>query len=256
MNKSPDASTLKQWWQAFHEGQDATARDFLIQHYLYLVKYAVGRMLIHLPNHIDADDLVGYGLMGLIQSVDKYELSRNVRFETFAMTRIRGAILDQLRAMDWMPRSLRQKAREIEKAIQEIEQRRGQSADEASIAQALNLDVAELRQLLSETSFLVLSLDYLLNPHDQDSISLGDTLADPRPQPAETLEKEAVKQALQEAIASLPKREATLVTLYYFEGLTMKEIGQVLGVTEARICQLHAQSIHRLRARMQKLLDL
>lgn len=250
MQKASSAE-LQSWWQALKAG-DSEARDKLIVNYLYLVKYAVGRMLVHLPSHLEADDLSGYGLMGLIQAVDKFELARNVRFETFAMTRIRGAILDQLRALDWMPRSLRQKARQIEKAIYEIEQRTGRSADESSIAEALDTDIQSLRQTLSETSFLVLSLDYLLHPHAGET--LGTQVADPRPGAAETLDRQALRQILQEALKSLPEREQKLVSLYYFEGLTMKEIGQVLELTEARICQIHAQAIHRLRARMQKLL--
>lgn len=250
MATRPDAATLRAWWQAFQQAGSAEAREKLITHYLYLVKYAVGRMLVHLPAHLDPDDLIGYGLMGLIQSVEKFELARNVRFETFAMTRIRGAILDQLRAMDWMPRSLRQKAKEIELAIARIEQETGRSADEDSIAAALGIDVETLRQTLSETSFLVLSLDYLLNPHEDGSEALGTMIPDPGPRPDERAEQESLREALADAIRSLPEREQKLISFYYFEGLTMKEIGKVLQVTEARICQLHAQAIHRLRARL------
>jgi len=246
----PDAATLQAWWQALQQG-DAQARHKLITHYLYLVKYAVGRLLVHLPSHLDADDLVGYGLIGLIQSVDKFEPARKIRFETFAMTRIRGAMLDQLRALDWMPRSLRQKAKEIEQAIQRIEQRTGQNADDTAIAAELGISSGTLQQQLLETSFLVLSLDYLLNPQQADSETLGGLIADPSPQPAEQAEQAALKDSLKQALQSLPEREQKLVALYYFEGLTMKEIGKALNLTEARICQLHAQAILRLRARMQ-----
>ena len=254
MATRPDAANLRAWWQAYQHEGSGEARTKLITHYLYLVKYAVGRMLVHLPAHLDPDDLIGYGMMGLIQSVEKFELARNVRFETFAMTRIRGAILDQLRAMDWMPRSLRQKAKEIEQAIARIEQETGRSADEDAIAATLGIEVDTLRQTLSETSFLVLSLDYLLNPHAEGSESLGAAIPDPGPRPEDHAETEALREALQAAIKSLPEREQKLIAFYYFEGLTMKEIGRVLQVTEARICQLHAQAIHRLRARMQVLL--
>lgn len=253
MATRPEASTLRAWWQAYQQEGSASAREQLITHYLYLVKYAVGRMLVHLPAHLDPDDLIGYGLMGLIQSVEKFELARNVRFETFAMTRIRGAILDQLRAMDWMPRSLRQKAKEIEQAIARIEQETGRSAEEEAIASELGTDVDTLRQTLSETSFLVLSLDYLVNPQE-GSETLGATIPDPGARPDEKAEQEALREALKKAISTLPEREQKLIAFYYFEGLTMKEIGRVLQVTEARICQLHAQAIHRLRARMQMLL--
>ncbi|HEY9841301.1 MAG: FliA/WhiG family RNA polymerase sigma factor [Candidatus Sericytochromatia bacterium] len=255
MSTRADTSTLRAWWQAYQQEASAEAREKLITHYLYLVKYAVGRMLVNLPGHLDPDDLIGYGLMGLIQSVEKFELARNVRFETFAMTRIRGAILDQLRAMDWMPRSLRQKAKEIEQAIARIEQETGRSAEEGAIADELGMDVDTLRQNLSETSFLVLSLDYLLNPHEEGSESLGANIPDPGLRPDEHAEQESLRESLKNAIATLPEREQKLIAFYYFEGLTMKEIGRILQVTEARICQLHAQAIHRLRARLKVLLS-
>lgn len=253
MSKSPDPARIQAWWQSCQQG-DAHARDQLITHYLYLVKYAVGRMLVHLPAHLDSDDLIGYGLMGLIQSVDKFEWARGIRFETFAMTRIRGAILDQLRALDWMPRSLRQKAKEIEQAIQAVEQRLGRSAEESEIAAELGVGVDLLREQLSETSFLVLSLDYLMHPDDEGGDTLAASLPDPRPRPDAQAEQQSVREALQMALQTLPEREQRLVAFYYFEGLTMKEIGQVLQVTEARVCQLHAQAIHRLRGRLQRLL--
>lgn len=256
MATRPEASTLRAWWQVYQQDGNAEAREKLITHYLYLVKYAVGRMLVNLPGHLDPDDLIGYGLMGLIQSVEKFELARNVRFETFAMTRIRGAILDQLRAMDWMPRSLRQKAKDIEQAIQRIEQETGRSAEEEAIATELGIDIETLRQNLSETSFLVLSLDYLMNPHGDGSETFGASIPDPGLRPDERAEQEAVREALKSAISSLPEREQKLIACYYFEGLTMKEIGSLLSVTEARICQLHAQAIHRLRARMKAMLGL
>lgn len=254
MSTPIDAHLIRTWWQNYQDTADSDARQKLITHYLYLVKYAVGRMLVNLPKHLDPDDLIGYGLMGLIQSVEKFELARNVRFETFAMTRIRGAILDQLRAMDWMPRSLRQKAKEVEQAIARIEQATGRIADEESIAKELGVDLETLHQTLSETSFLVLSLDYLLNPQDDGSESFGDLIPDNRMGPDEKLEQEAMRQALKAAIDYLPEREKKLIAFYYFEGLTMKEIGKVLDVTEARVCQLHSQAIHRLRARLKLIL--
>ena len=254
MSTHIETSLIRSWWQSYQEAADQDSRQKLITHYLYLVKYAVGRMLVNLPKHLDPDDLIGYGLMGLIQSVEKFELARNVRFETFAMIRIRGAILDQLRAMDWMPRSLRQKAKEVEQAIARIEQATGRTADEESIARELGIDLETLHHTLSETSFLVLSLDYLLNPHDDGSDSFGDLIADSRMRPDEQLEQEAVRQALKESIEYLPEREKKLISFYYFEGLTMKEIGKVLEVTEARVCQLHSQAIHRLRARLKLIL--
>lgn len=246
-----DPTVLTQWWLIYQNEQDIFAREQLITHYLYLVKYAVGRMLVHLPSHLEADDLSGYGLIGLIQAVEKFELARNIRFETFATQRIRGAILDQLRALDWLPRSLRKKAKDIEKAIQTLEQNTGNSPSEADIAQALNIDVTTLRLWLSETSFLMLSFDYVLSPVESDGNRFGDTLADPTPGPAEQAQKKVLNDALISALKHLPEREQHLVSLYYFEGLTLKEIGHVLKVSEARVCQLHAKALHQLRSRLQ-----
>lgn len=246
-----DAAALKQWWLNYSKNQDQQAREQLITHYLYLVKYAVGRMLVHLPSHLEADDLTGYGLMGLIQAVEKFELARNIRFETFATQRIRGAILDQLRALDWLPRSLRKKAKDIEKAIQSIEQHTGNSASETDIAAALAIDKETLRLWLSETSFLMLSFDYVFSPGEHEGNTFGDTLADLSPGPAEQTQKKLLCESLAQALKHLPEREQQLVSLYYFEGLTLKEIGHVLKVSEARVCQLHAKALHQLRSRLQ-----
>ena len=244
-------SDLKQLWAQYLDNQDRTAREALLTHYIYLVKYAVGRMMLKLPSHIDGDDLIGYGLIGLIQSLEKFDAERAVKFETFAMTRIRGAILDALRAQDWMPRSLRKKAKVIEKAIRSIEARTGQAAQEEDIAKELDLPLDTLREQLLETSFLVVSLDYLLHP--DSPYSVGNALAS-TDDTTQELDQEAVRDALTQALGGLPERERNLISFYYFEGLTMKEIGVVLKVSEARVCQIHAQSIHRLKARMLNLL--
>ena len=246
---------IAECWDAYLQRGQAEARDRLIQHYLYLVRYAVSRMLVQLPPHLDSDDLIGYGLLGLIQSIEKFDPARKVRFETYAMTRIRGAILDELRAMDWMPRSLRRKARELEQAMQAIEHRTGRPAREEELSVELGLTPEELQKMLCETSYLLVSLDYLLSP-DSHARNWEESLPDTREShdPLAQVEKQALQEALRQALASLPEREQKLVALYYFEGLTMKEIGKVLELTEARICQLHAQSIHRLKARMQTLL--
>lgn len=248
---SADPSALKALWQQYQNHQDSDARAALITHYLYLVKYAVGRMLVHLPAHLEADDLTGYGLMGLIQAVEKFDLARNIRFETFAAQRIRGAILDQLRSLDWLPRSLRQKAKAIEQAIQALEQNTGKSPGEAEIAQHLNIDLDTLHTWLSETSFLMLSFDYVLSSDSGDTFSLGDTLADPQPGPAEQTHKQLLKADLRRALEHLTEREQQLISLYYYEGLTLKEIGRVLNVSEARVCQLHAKALHHLRSTLQ-----
>lgn len=242
---------LHQLWELYQQQQDVDAREKLIIHYAYLVKYAVSRLMINLPNNLDYDDLLSYGMIGLIQSLDKFDMARNIKFETFAMSRIRGAILDELRAQDWMPRSLRKKAKDIERAIKKVEDEHGQSATEQQIADTLQISVEELHHSLSETSFLVLSLDYILSQDSQQGATLEDTIADDRDKtPAELLEVKSLQEALIKALEGLPERERLLITLYYYEGLTMKEIGRILGVTEARVCQLHSQAIHRMRSRL------
>ena len=245
-------SELAKLWQDFQDNDDALAREKLIIHYAYLVKYVVHRLMVTLPATIDNDDLMGYGIMGLIQSVEKFNLARGIKFETFSMPRIRGAIIDELRAQDWLPRSLRQKAKNIEKTISKLEGELGRAPNEDEIAASLNIGTNELQQILSETSFLVLSLDYLLSPEAGDkSISIADTIADDdRKTPYMIYESKDMRTGLQNAITNLPEREKLLITLYYYEGLTMKEIGKVMTITEARVCQLHTQAILRMKSRL------
>lgn len=242
---------LDKAWADYLDSKAPKAREKLIVHYLYLVKYAVHRMMVNLPSNLDKHDLMSYGMIGLIQSLDKFDTSRNTKFETFAMTRVRGAILDELRAQDWMPRSLRKKAKDIEKAIKRIELKKGKAASEDEIAQEMNISIKELRKSLSDTSFLVLSLDYLISRDSQQGATLEDTIPDDLDQtPSVLVQEQAKKEALIEALQWLPERERLLITLYYYEGLTMKEIGRILEVTEARVCQLHSQAVHRMRTKL------
>ena len=221
-------------------------------HYSPLVKYVAGRVGTGLPPTIEQADLVSYGIFGLMDAIEKFEPAREFKFETYAITRIRGAIIDELRAVDWVPRSVRTKARDIENACAALETRLGRTPRESEIAQELGLTVKELRQVLSQIRCKnVSALDDLLYNAEGDQTSLGDTLADTRMEaPGEQLEVTETKQLLARAISGLPERDKVVVTLYYYEGLTLAEIGHVLGVTESRVCQIHTKAMLQLRARL------
>jgi len=242
-------------WQRYTRAPDPVVREKLITAYLPLVKYVVGRLAVTLPPTIEADDLLGYGVMGLIAAIERFNPERGIKFETFATSRIRGAIIDELRAQDWLPRSLRQKAKEMESTIRHLENQLGRTATDQELAQAFGVGLDQLPKSLQEIVAPVLSLDELVSlSEDGQKISWLDTLTDERLGPAATQDHEAMLDVLGQAIDQLPEREKTLVALYYHEGLTLKEIGAVLSVTESRVCQLHAQAMARLRTRINGLL--
>ena len=202
------------------------------------------------PN-IEQADLVSYGIFGLIDAIEKFDLSRAIKFETYAISRIRGAIIDELRAIDWIPRSVRYKAREVEKAYASLEGKLHRTPTEAEVAEEMGITLEDLHQVFSRVSFVnVVALDELLNVGGEkgDKLSLVDTLEDTKAEdPVAAFESEETKYLLAKAINQLPEREKIVVTLYYYEGLTLAEIGQVLGVTESRICQMHTKAVLQLR---------
>jgi RNA polymerase sigma factor for flagellar operon FliA len=242
-----DIQTL---WRQFRATNDQHVRDRLILTYAPLVKFVAGRVGSGLPSHVDDEDLMSYGLLGLIRAIERYDPGREVKFETYAIPRIRGAIIDELRAMDWVPRSVRGRAREIERAIGELEGRLGRAPTDEEIAQRLGLTQEELDESLGEISRTsVVALDELWSVSGGDQVSLIDTLEDTTgPSPQSALAQTELKEAIGEALARLPEREKLVVTLYYYEELTLREIGEVLGVTESRISQLHTKAILRLKA--------
>jgi len=250
---SVDAA-LEDLWRRFKETGDPQLRERLILHYSPLVKYVAGRVGVGLPPNIEQADLVSYGIFGLIDAIEKFDLSRSIKFETYAISRIRGAIIDELRAIDWIPRSVRFKAREVERAYATLEASLHRTPSEAEVAAELGISLGELHQLFSQVSFVnVLALDELLGSGGErgDKVSLGDTLEDTRAEdPVAAFESEETKYLLARAINLLPEREKIVVTLYYYEGLTLAEIGQVLGVTESRICQMHTKAVLQLRAKL------
>jgi RNA polymerase sigma factor for flagellar operon FliA len=240
-------------WLEFRRTQDKGLRDRLILTYAPLVKYVAGRLGSGLPAHVDEGDLVSYGLLGLISAIERYDPERDIKFETYAMARIKGAIIDELRALDWVPRSVRSRAREIERAIGELEARLGRAPTDEEIAQKIGISVDELEESLTDISrSSIAALDELWSATGEgDQVSLLDTIEDTSgPRPAEALDETELREALADAIARLPEREKLVVTLYYYEELTLREIGEVLGVTESRVSQLHTKAVLRLKARL------
>jgi RNA polymerase sigma factor FliA len=240
-------------WLQYRKTGDQGLRDRLILTYAPLVKYVAGRLGSGLPAHVDEGDLVSYGLLGLIGAIERYEPDRDVKFETYAIARIKGAIIDELRAMDWVPRSVRSRAREIERAISALEAKLGRAPNDEEIAKRVGITVEELEESLTDISrSSIAALDELWTVSGQgDQIALIDTIEDTdAPDPQGALSQTEMKEAIADAIARLPEREKLVVTLYYYEELTLREIGEVLGVTESRVSQLHTKAVLRLKARL------
>ena len=247
------ADDTQQLWLDYTKSKDKHLRDRLILTYAPLVKYVAGRVGSGLPAHVDEEDLVSYGLLGLMGAIDRFDPTRDIKFETFAIARIKGAIIDELRSLDWVPRSVRSRAREIERAIVELERTLMRAPTDEEIAQKLGISDDELERNLSEISrSSMAALDELWTPQGGgDQVALIDTIEDPvGANPEFSLEQTELNEALAEAIARLPEREKLVVTLYYYEELTLREIGEVLGVTESRVSQLHTKAVLRLKARL------
>ena len=223
--------------------------------YSPLVKYVAGRMGSGLPAHVEEADLISYGLVGLISAIERYEPEREIKFETYAIPRIRGAIIDELRALDWVPRSVRARAREIERANVKLERKLQRAPTDEEMARALEMSLEEFQDaLLQISNSTIAALDELWSVSDSsgDQVSLLDTLTDDRsPDPATVMDQTDLKDRVADAIARLPEREKLVVALYYYENLTLREIGEVLGVTESRVSQLHTKAVLRLKSRLQ-----
>ena len=241
-------------WRDYKTTKQEKLRERLILHYSPLVKYVAGRVGVGLPPNIEQADLVSYGIFGLIDAIEKFDLERAIKFETYAIARIKGAIIDELRSIDWIPRSVRYKAREVEKAYAGLEAKLHRSPTEAEVAEEMGIKLEDLHTIFSQVSFVnVVALDELLTAGGEkgDKLSLVDTLEDTKAEdPVAAFETEETKYLLAKAINTLPEREKIVVTLYYYEGLTLAEIGQVLGVTESRICQMHTKAVLQLRGKL------
>jgi RNA polymerase sigma factor for flagellar operon FliA len=245
---------LKDLWRQYKRDGDARARERLVVAYSPLVKYVSGRMASGLPAHVEEADLISYGLGGLISAIERFELEREIKFETYAITRIKGAIIDELRSLDWVPRSVRARARAIEHANTRLEHKLQRAPTDEEMADELEMSVSDFQDaLLQISNSTVAALDELWTVSDAsgDQVSLLDTLRDPAaPDPAQVMDATDLKDRIADAIARLPEREKLVVALYYYENLTLREIGEVLGVTESRVSQLHTKAVLRLRGRM------
>jgi len=249
------AIELKGLWRNYKEEGDARSREGLVLAYSPLVKYVAGRMSSGLPAHVEEADLISYGLLGLISAIERFDLEREIRFETFAITRIKGSIIDELRSLDWVPRSVRAKTREIERTNAKLENQLHRAPTDGEMAASLECTVEEFQESLVRISnSSVVALDELWTVSDSsgDQVSLLDTIQDPTAvDPAQEMDLTDMKDRLADAIARLPEREKLVVALYYYENLTLREIGEVLGVTESRVSQLHTKAVLRLKSRLQ-----
>ena len=249
------AVNIPDLWKRFKQRKDQKARDQIINHYAYLVKITAGRVVTSLPPNLERDDLVSAGVMGLIKAVDQFDVSRQVKFETYAIALIRGAILEMLREEDWVPRSVRDNVKALERTYYQLEVRLGRPATEEEVAAEMGLTEADLLKLLVNTSRAnVLSLDDMLlgGGNDGERLHLTDVLQDENANVVAEVELTAMKTALAAGIDRLPDRERLVISLYYYEGLTFKEIGKVLTVSESRVYQLHTQAVLRMRGYLQR----
>ena len=247
------AASVAEIWADYKQHGTREARERLILHYAPLVKFVAGRVAAGLPQNIEQSDLVSYGIFGLIDAIDKFDPARGYKFETYAISRIKGAIIDELRSIDWVPRSVRAKARAIERAYSKLENELRRSPEDREVATELGMSEDELATILSQISFVgIVALDELLSASADRSggATVGDTIADRTNNPVEAFESEEMRHVLADAINRMPDRERLVLTLYYYEGLTLAEIGSVLGVTESRVCQIHTKAIFQLRGRL------
>jgi RNA polymerase sigma factor FliA len=232
-------------------------REAVIKEYAPMVKYVANRIAMRLPPHVEIDDLISVGVLGLIDAIDKYDSTRGAKFKTYAEFRVRGAILDELRAMDWVPRSVRQKASSMDGVVQKLQNKLGRPPEDSEIAEEMGVSLDELFTTLNETkSMPILSLEDLgIAKESGEQQSLLDCLAgkgDADPQTHFRLFE--LKEIIAKAIETLPEKERLMISLYYYEELTMKEIGEVLGITESRVSQIHSKAVFRLRNKLKSII--
>ena len=250
---------LQDLWKRYKASGDERARERLVVAYSPLVKYVAGRMGSGLPAHVEEADLISYGLGGLITAIQRFDLSREIKFETYAITRIRGAIIDELRTLDWVPRSVRARAREFERVNMKLEAKLQRAPTDDEMASQLGISVQDFQDALVQISnSTIVALDELWHVSDAsgDQVSLLDTIPDTNaPDPQMLIDQSELRDRIADAIAALPEREKLVVALYYYENLTLREIGEVLGVTESRVSQLHTKAVLRLRSKLAHEMD-
>jgi RNA polymerase sigma factor for flagellar operon FliA len=250
---SPEQKAEDELWIDYRQNKDPKIRETFVKQYAPLVKYVAGKVAVGMPHNVEFDDLVGFGVFGLLDAIDKFDPEKGVKFKTYAVTRIRGAIFDELRSIDWVPRSVRQKTREVEEAIGTLEAQLGRTATDQEIANSLGMNEEEFARTMmkiSATSILSLN-DVWFSGDDNDKVTIEASIESPASlNPDIIVEKEEIRRIIISAINELPDKEKKILVLYYYEDLTLKEIGQVLDVTESRVSQLHTKAILRLRGKL------
>lgn len=251
-----DQDAILELWREFKAKGSPELRDKLILHYSPLVKYVAGRIYVKVPPNVDQGDLVSCGIFGLIDAIEKFDLSKNIKFETYAIARIKGAIIDELRNMDWIPRSIRGKAKELERAYTELEARLKRSPTDEEICKQMDISKEKLHETISQignTAVVALDDTFTVGRDMDGRVGLIDIIEDESSlEPSATFELAEMKDLLAKAIDRLPEREKTVIALYYYEGLTLKEIGEVLNVTESRVSQMHTKAILQLKAKLKQ----
>ena len=247
---------VKRYKQENH-GVDGKLRDQLIMDYAPLIRFVAQRIASRLPSNIDIDDLISAGVIGLMDAIEKYDPSRDNKFKTYAEFRIRGSILDELRSQDWVPRSVRDKAKKIERTYAELEQRYGRAVTDTEISTELGIKLDEYHDMVAKVKAVtLLSVDDLTVPYQQERKSLLDCLESSNSKnPFAQLKSKGVRRILMDNIDKLPEKQKLVLSLYYYEDLNLKEIGKILEVTESRVSQLHTQAVVKLRSKLKEVLS-
>lgn len=240
---------LEKLWQDFQKSKDPKLKEELILQYSSLVKFVAGRLCIYLGQHVEYDDLISYGIFGLIDAIDKFDLDKGVKFETYASLRIRGAILDSIRKLDWVPRTLRQKQKQMDQVYLELENELGHMPSEVDVANKLNISVVEVQELEKKNTIAsLISLDEYVEQNAETN--LNSLRQNNENQPEYLYEQQELKANLAEAIDKLTDKEKLVITLYYFEDLTLKEISSIMSISESRVSQLHTKAVSRLKLKL------
>lgn len=246
INRLSDEELSALWEKYLEDKSNKAVRDKLIVQYIYLARYVVGRIKVNLPPSFSFEDVVSFGIEGLIDAIEKYHPSKGAKFESYALMRIRGSIIDKIRSSDWLPRTLRRKIKEVKIATERLKQQIGRAPTTKEVAQVMGLAEEKVIEIMS--SDVSVNSIYDKKGTGEDSIEIIDTIEDENSsRPEENLEKFDAKKELEHALKKLPERERTLLVFYYHENMTLKEIGEAINVSESRVCQLHAQAIMKLR---------
>lgn len=246
INRLSDEQLTVLWETYLEDRTNKEHRDKLIVQYIYLARYVVGRIKVNLPSSFSFEDIVSFGIEGLIDAIEKYHPSKGAKFESYALMRIRGAIIDKIRSNDWLPRSLRKKIKEIKIATERLKQQIGRAPTSKEVADVLGMNEEKMLEIMS--SDLSVNSIYDKKGSGEDSVEIIDTIEDENSsKPEDELERIDAKRELENALKKLPERERTLLVFYYHENMTLKEIGEAINVSESRVCQLHAQAIMKLR---------